>query len=177
MIKNNRLRPREEQLEIHEVPLENGHNWVVLKGTEKLRLGKYEHETVKGNLYVAFQHLCDEWVNEWAFPDLVSDASVVFRGARFHLEVDLGNMEPVKLFSKIDRYTAYAGSGEKVIFLLRDGNRKASTIGAALMEYCTGKRLGNFVTAGGLDNFLRFPLGDVLNSPKDGRISITQLIG
>jgi len=177
MLKNNKLRPLDERLEIHEVPLENGHNWVVLKGTERLRLGKYEHETVKGNLYVAFQHLCDEWVNELAFPDLTSDVSVLFRETRFHIEVDLGNMEPAKLFSKIDRYVAYAGPGEKVIFLLRDGNRKALTVGTAIMEYCTEKRLGNFVTAGGLDNFLRFPTGNVLNSPKDGRISITQLVG
>src|ERR1044071_687760 len=157
MIKNNKHRPIDEQLEIHEVPLENGHNWIVLKGTEKLRLGKYEHETVKGDVYVAFQQYCDEWVNEWVFPDLISDATVSFRGARLHLEIDLGNMEPAKLFSKIDRYIQYAGPGEKVIFLLRDGHRKASTVGTAIIDFCRERRLGNFVTATLLENFLEFP--------------------
>lgn len=176
MIKNNKHRPKEEHLEIHEVLLEYSQNWVVLKGTEKLRLGKYEHETVKGSVYVAFQQHCDEWVNEWAFPDLISDATVSFRGVRFHIEADLGNMEPARLFSKIDRYIQYAGPNEKVIFLLRNGHRKASTIGTAIIDYCRERRLGNFVTAALLENFLEFPLGDVLISPKDGRISITQLL-
>jgi hypothetical protein len=179
MIKNNRLRVREEQIEIHQVPLENGHDWVVLKGTGKARIGKYEHETVKGHLYVGLQALADDWFNELPLGNgqLVTDVTMVFRGIPVHLEVDLGNMESERLFNKIDRYAQYAGQGEKVIFVLRDGRYKAGVTGTAIIDYCTERRLGNFVTATLFDNFLEFPLGDVLISPKDGRVSLEQIIG
>jgi hypothetical protein len=177
MIASNKHRPPDERLEIHEVTLENAHNWVVLKGTEKARIGKYEHETVKADLYVALQNLCDSWINEYPLGDgaLVSDLTIGFRGAVFHLEVDLGNMEAERLFDKIERYRQFSGSGEKVVFILQDGKYKVNQTGSRLMKYCTERRLGNFVTGTLLENFIKHPLGDVLISPKDGRISIIKL--
>lgn len=177
MIASNKHRPSDERLEIHEVTLENGHNWVVLKGIEKARIGKYEHETVKADLYIALQHLCDSWACELSLGNgaLISDLTIGFRGGVFHLEVDLGNMEPERLFDKIERYRQFAGSGEKVIFVLRDGKYKVNQTGFRLMQYCSEQRLGNFVTATLLENLIRFPTGNVLHSPKDGRISIVNL--
>ncbi len=182
MIKNNRHRPPDEQLEVHEVPLESGHNWITLKGTNKARIGKYEHETVKADLYVALHSLVDEWVNEYPLGGgaLVSDASILFRGKRFHLEVDLGNMEPERLYHKIERYRQFSAPGEKVIFVLRDGKYKAGVIGTQIVNYCRQKRLGHFVTGTLLEKFLPDPLGDVLISTENDqfvRLSITQLLG
>jgi hypothetical protein len=179
MIKNNRHRPVDEQLEIHEVKLENAHRWVVLKGTPKARIGKYEHETAKADLYVAFGGCSDEWSNEFSLGGgaLVTDVSSLFRGTRIHFEVDLGNMEPERLFHKVERYVQCAGPGEKVVFALRDGKYKAGVIGTQLMDYCANRKLGKFITATLLENFCEFPLADVLITPWKERINVTQLIG
>jgi len=179
MLRTNNKRVREEQIEVHEVPLENGHNWIVLKGTGKLLLGKYYHETAKADLYVALQHLCDSWACELSLDEgvLVPDLTFDYKGTRFHIELDLGNTEARILFGKIERYTQFAGPGEKVIFVFRDGKYKAGVIGTQVRDYCAERRLGNFITGTLFENFVKYPLGDVLISPKDGRISITQLVG
>ena len=177
MIKNNGHRTRDEQLEVHQVPLENGHNWVVLKGTEKARIGKYEHETVKADLYVALHSIASEWANEYPLGggQLVSDVSFLYQGKRLHLEVDLGNMEAERLFSKVERYRQFAGQGEKVIFVLRDGRYKAGPIGTQLMDYCRDQRLGNFISATLLENFLDYPEHRVLITPKNELIALSEL--
>jgi hypothetical protein len=177
MIKNNRHRPSAERIEIHEVTLENGHDWVVLKGTEKARIGKYYHETAKADLYVALQAYCDFWIVEYPLGDgaLVPDITMDFMGTRFHVEVDLGNEKPDDLLGKVDRYVYYAGDGEKVIIALRDGKYRASQTGSYIIQYCQEKRLGNFVTATFLDTLLKRPTDEILVSPKEGRISILSL--
>jgi hypothetical protein len=177
MIKNNKLRPKEERIDVHEVGLKDSHEWIVLKGTERARMGKYHHEVAKADLYVAFHNHCDNWRNEFPLGGglLQSDITMVFQGTRFHIEVDMGNMEPEDLYSKVERYRQLAGSGERVIFILADGKYKASYIGSSLMNYFNEQRLGNFCSATLLENITRFPLGDVINSPLNGRISISQL--
>jgi hypothetical protein len=179
MIASNKYRSSDERLEIHPVKLEYAQDWVVLKGTERLRIGKYEHETAKANLYVALQDYCDEWMVEFPLGGgaLVTDVSPVYRGVQTHFEVDLGNMEPQRLYQKVEMYVQHAGQGEKVIFALRDGKYKAGVIGTQLMDYCESRKLGKFITATLLDNFCEFPLGDVLITPWKERITITQLIG
>jgi Replication-relaxation len=177
MIKNNRHRDESERIESHHPKRENAHDWIVLK-QRRLRIpeiSKYEHDTAVADVYVALHSLVDEWDIEVPIGDgLKADIGMVFRGEGFCLEVDLGNEKPEILYQKIERYVLY-GEGRKVIFLLRDGKYKAGVVGTRLMDYCRERLLGNFVTATLLDNFLEFPLGDVLISPKDGRISISQL--
>jgi hypothetical protein len=184
MYRTNRHRPLEEQIDIYPVGLENAHRWIVLKGAPKPGILKYWHEDAKAWLYVALHSYADEWINEFPLGEgaLVSDITMTYQGKVFHLEVDLGNMEPQRLFYKIERYTQYAGSGDRVIFVLGDGKYKAGVIGTSIIDYCNGRMvgdrptpIGDFITATLLENFLKFPLGDVLISPKGGRISITQL--
>jgi Replication-relaxation len=179
MLKNNKHRDESERIEIHHPKRENAHDWVVLK-QRKLRLpsiSKYDHDTAKADLYVALHSLVEDWDIEVPVGgDLVADACFVFRGVRIYIEVDLGNMEPARLFHKIERYIQYARAGEKVIFALRDGRYKAGVIGTELMDYCQERRLGKFVTATLLDNFMEFPQDFVLITPWKERINLEQLI-
>ena len=88
--------------------------------------------------------------------------------------MDMGNMEPELLFSKVDRYMQSAGSA-RVIFVLQNGKWKVETIGSYLLDYFDQKGIGKFCTAVLFDNLISYPLGNVINSAKDGRISITEL--
>jgi len=128
MRKNNKYRVEEEQIDIHPTKREHGASWVVLKNRKlkRAQISKYEHDTAKGDLYVGLYYLCEDWgVEVPVGGDLVSDISLTYQGARFYLEVDLGNENLKDLFWKIERYIQFAGSGEKVIFVLKDGKYKA----------------------------------------------------
>ena len=177
MILNNRYRLPEERLEIQPIKLENAHDFVALKGTHKLLIGKYNHEVAGGDLYVAFHNLCDYWsANEvLGGGELVPDRTMVFQGVRFYFEIDLGNMDEARLRSKIDRYRRYAGTGEKVVFVLKDGMYKIESTATWILSYAASLRLGNFVTVAVHDRITKDPLGQVIGSPKDGRITITDL--
>jgi hypothetical protein len=87
----------------------------------------------------------------------------------------MGNIDPEVLYSKVERYRQLAGSGERVVFILSDGKYKAAYIGSNLMSYFNEQRLGNFCSATLLENLVRFPLGDVINSPLGGRVTLEQL--
>jgi Replication-relaxation len=126
-------------------------------------------------LYLAYHTLCDSWQLGIPINDLIPDRVMVFSGTKFYLEMDMGNMDFERLQAKVERYIKYAGSGEKVVFVLKDGQRKAEAVAKELTTYFQQRRLGNFCTLTRFENILKAPLGDVLYSPKDGRISITQL--
>jgi hypothetical protein len=176
MKKNNRLRNELERIDIHE----SGHldvpDLIVIKGTPRLLMGKYNHD-IGGcaELYIAFHTLCDEWSVGTQIGSLIPDRVMVYEGTKFYFEMDMGNMKPDLLFDKVDRYVQFAGTGEKVIFVLKDGAYKVDQTGSRLMDYLKERRLGNFITAAKFENLIRFPLGDVLSSPLVGRISIPQL--
>ncbi len=177
MILNNRHRLPEERLEIQPIKLENAHDFVAIKGTHKLLIGKYNHEVAGGDLYIAFHNLCEYWsANEvLGGGELVPDRTMVFQGVRFYFEIDLGNMDEARLRSKIDRYRRYAGQGEKLVFVLRDGMYKIESTATWILGYAASQRLGNFVTVAIHDKIIKDPLGQVIGSPKDGRISIQDL--
>lgn len=177
MVLNNRYRLPEERLEIQPIKLENAHDFVALKGTHKLLIGKYNHEVAGGDLYIAFHNLCDSWsVNEvLGNGELVPDRTMIFQGVRIYFEIDLGNMEEARLRYKIDRYQRYAGPGEKVIFVLKDGQYKAEEVAKWILGYAAKQRLGNFITITFHEMITKYPSGQVIGSPKDGQISITDL--
>jgi hypothetical protein len=164
MISNNRHRLSEERLEIQSIKLENAHDFVALKGTHKLLIGKYNHEVAGGDLYIAFHNFCDYWSATEALGggELVPDRTMVFRRVKFYFEIDLGNMDEARLRSK-------------VIFVLRDGMYKIESTANWILGYAASQRLGNFVTVAIHDKIIKDPLGQVIGSPKDGRINITDL--
>jgi len=177
MILNNRHRHPSERLEIQHIKQENAHDFVALKGTHKLLMGKYDHEIYSIELYIAFHKLCDDWLNNEVLGngELVPDRTMVFRGTKVYLEVDMGNMDEARIRSKIDRYRRYAGQGEKVIFVCKDGLYKADSVIHWILSYASSQRLGNFISVAFHETLTKDPLGEVIGSPKDGRISIVQL--
>jgi hypothetical protein len=177
MILNNRHRLPEERLEIQPIKLENAHDFVALKGTHKLLIGKYNHEVAGGDLYIAFHNLCVYWsANEvLGGGELVPDRTMIFQGVKIYFEIDLGNMDEARLRSKIDRYRRYAGPGEKVIFVLRDGMYKIESTAVWILDYAKYQRLGNFVTVAVHGKIIKDPLGQVIGSPKDGLINLLDL--
>lgn len=177
MILNNRHRHPSERLEIQHIKLENAHDFVAIKGTHKLLIGKYGHEVAGGDVYIAFHNLCEYWSAKEVLGggELEPDRTMVFRGAKFYIEIDMGNMEWARLKSKIDRYRRYAGAGEKVIFVLKDGQYKADEVAKWILGYAAELKLGNFITVAFHEMITKYPLGQVIGSPKDGRISITDL--
>jgi hypothetical protein len=88
---------------------------------------KKAHEKAKGDLYVAFARVCDEWYTELQLGEgLRADCSMDYQGTRFHFEVDLGTETWDELKTKIDRYIQYSERGEKTIFVLADGPRRTA---------------------------------------------------
>lgn len=176
MKKNNRHRNESERIDIHQ----SGHldvpDLVVIKGTPRLLMGKYNHDILGcAELYIAFHTLCDEWSVGTQIGSLIPDRVMIYQGAKFYFEMDMGNMKPDLLFDKVEKYVQFAGTGEKVIFVLKDGAYKVEQTGGRLMEYLRERRLGNFITAGRFENIIKYPLGEILSSPLTGKIGIPQL--
>jgi len=192
MAASNRYRHKEERIEIQEVRLKGAHDVVKLKSSPTLLIGKYWHTIRMLDLYVVFHTLWDSFAFEVPRGEgLRTDIGMVYRGAQFSIEVDLGTEDIKKLvIPKIELYRQYAKPGEKVIFVMTDefSNReddpelreekiakRVTKRGAELLDYLESELLGNFVTVTRLSNFLKYPLGNILNSPKDGRVTLDDL--
>jgi hypothetical protein len=139
-------------------------------------VAKYFHEVYCADVYVILHSYCEEWTAFFQFKNgLIPDRTFTYNGTRFYLEMDMGNEKKETLIHKIERYREVSGRGEKVVFLCENGDHKAESTIYDIINYCTQEKLGDFITAGYYQQFIKAPFGQYLISPKSGRISIDQL--
>ena len=138
----------------------------MLGDIERIKPSKYYHEIAKGDLYVAYRE-CDEWYNEIPIGEgLRSDCSMDYKGVRVHFEVDLGSEPMDDLFNKIENYIRHCPSGDKTIFVLRDGVRRtARTTGNNLYAYLIDRKRGRQFSWTLLDMLKKDPFGEWLFNP------------
>jgi hypothetical protein len=176
MVDSNKYRVKEERLVIHPIIRAGADELISLKSSGKIEILNQKHEEAAAWVYVAFANICDHWVRNEVLGNgaLIPDRTLWYRGYRFYIEIDMGNMNQEQIESKIKGYRKHAGPG-KVIFVLKDGKYPMETVGGWIMSFAPYNRLGNFCTFATHENITMNPRGKVIASVKDGMISIDDL--
>jgi hypothetical protein len=137
---------------------------------------KKTHEITKGDLYVAYYEV-ERWYNELSIgAGLRSDCSMVYNGVPVHFEVDLATEPMENLFEKIENYIRHCPSGDKTVFVLKDGVRRtAKTTGSNLHAYLSERKRGRQFSWTRIDLIMGEPYGAWLFNSLPEKITLDEL--
>ena len=154
-------------------------DFFMLKSTVKLKsYNKYKHEKGGGDLFVAMIPYLTAWKYEPLIGKDRGDRGMRIDDKTIYFEVDKCTEGPGIIDLKLENYMRHADrTGERfyVVFALIGTDEEVALRGENLTRLFASKKRENQFLAANLNNLVRHPFGEVLNSPKDGRLSFNDL--